>query len=102
LINRCMTKDLPTHLHAANRELRKENGQLICKYTQLPLKDVCKKYLRNRHLVKKLLAEKKQRPNKEPKRSYSSIQDGHVFERLRGKLKLEIYIDDANLAPACG
>src|SRR5699024_11110306 len=81
LITRATSKDLPTHLQPDTHELRHESWQLICKCTQLPLKQACKKYLRNRHLVKRLLQEKKQRPSREPKRSFSSIKDGEVFER---------------------
>jgi hypothetical protein len=74
-------------------------------YSYLPITQVCIKYLRESNwLVRKLFSEssKNQVAAKRHYKEYSTIFDGSFSSRLIGKLKLEIFIDDANFAPSNG
>lgn len=85
------------YIKPKDRELRNQNG--VCKYSYISPIDLCKKVLANPFLVDHLLAEAADDSIGIRKESYSSIMDGTVGIRLKGKLKLELYIDDTLLSP---
>lgn len=78
-------------------ELTNANG--TCKYSYVSPIDLCKKVLSNQFLVNHLLSEASDASIGIRKESYSSIMDGTVGYRLKGKLKLELYVDDTLLSP---
>ncbi len=77
-----------------------EESNTTVNYSYVPLRSLCLKYLSNGSVVKHLVNEQQSRLNSEPT-VYQSALDGEALSaRLKGKLKLELYLDDCNLAPA--
>jgi hypothetical protein len=76
-------------------------------YSYLPLTKVCMKYIsQSNWIVRKLFAEVESHSKRIATRThyqeYSTIFDGSFSSRLVGKLKLELFVDDANFAPSNG
>ncbi len=68
------------------------------KYSVTPLLPIITRALRNQSLVDHLLNESAQRPQQNL--SLDSSLDGLFSSRIRGKLKLEVYIDDCQYSPS--
>lgn len=62
-----------------------------CQFTYTPLVQLCEKYLKNPFLVQKILDEGNQ---------FLPNQGSSYFQRIRGKLQLELYLDEAVIAPS--
>lgn len=89
------------HIECQIREIRSPTtGDLLTKYSYLSLEALCHKYLENASIRSKLDAEK---ANKRPFTGvYADQMDGWASAQLKGALKIEISIDDAQLSPANG
>ena len=70
------------------------------KYTSVPIEALCRKVLQNEFVRNKLLEEAAQSRTRQPlDTKINSLKDTTSWPRLQGKLKLELYIDDCQLAP---
>lgn len=98
LMNSLRLNQLKTYIPATNYLLEDDQGNK-CRVSITNLKAIAEKYLRNPHLVDYLIAESKN-THLGPSSSYSSILDGSVGPRLRGKLQFEVYTDETGLAPS--
>lgn len=75
------------------------NGQQHqLKHTRILLKSLVEKALANQSIVDHLV--KEQLHPHQCGTVISSAQDGSFYERIKGKLKIELYIDDSQLAPS--
>jgi hypothetical protein len=80
------------------KKVTNEQGQSV-DVSVVSLTSLCRKYLTNISLCKRLIREK-ETSNRGQHQSleYDSILSGSSSARLRGKLKLELFIDDTNLS----
>lgn len=74
---------------------------LTVKYSYVSVKALCAKMVRNRYFVQRLLDEQKMVINPNIK-TFKSIRDGTEFVRMKGKMKLEFYSDEAQFGLANG
>lgn len=70
------------------------------KYSMINVEKLCKKYLSNKSVREKLKKEKNTKRRNDG--VYASDMDGWFSDRIRGWLKMEIFIDDAQLGPSNG
>lgn len=94
--------DLPTLIEPLMVDIVSPDEQFVCKASYLPLPKLAAKYLSNKSILKKVIAENQNQPKCGMKRSYSDMMDGTCSSRLKGRLKIEFGLDDAEIAPACG
>ena len=87
-------QQLSTYIAPELFTIQREVGNQIkrCRFTQVPLKQLCKKYLKNKHLVQQILSE--------INRPVQQHEDSCYHSRIHGKLRLEIYLDEAEIAPS--
>lgn len=81
-----------------------QNKKSVGRFAYVSLIDLCKKYLKNK-FIRELLLKEQQQKNENYVPSYekfTSILDSEQFWRLLGYLKIEIFFDDAQLAPSNG
>lgn len=78
-------------------EIADDEGN-TCKYSYLPLRELCLKYLANKSLLSNLQS---QQPTSHRPKTFSTILDSEISPRLSGKLILELYSDEVVIAPAC-
>ncbi|KAH9389939.1 hypothetical protein TYRP_007488, partial [Tyrophagus putrescentiae] len=69
------------------------------KYSMTPLKSIISRALQNQSLVNHLWRE--QHDNSGSFLSSDSFQNPLIKQRVKGKLKLEVYIDDTQYSPSC-
>lgn len=73
------------------------------RYSYVPLTPAIQKFVKeNPEVLKKLNDELKEDRSTKEKEVYSSMMDGSFADRLKGRLKLEFFLDDVELSPACG
>lgn len=72
-------------------ELESEHGS--CHYSYVSPIELCQQALNNKFLIEHLLKEKE--GPLIATETFKSIMDGSVAQRLKGKLKVEIFVDDA-------
>lgn len=76
------------------------DNNVLATYSSLDLELLCRKWLLNKSLREKLKAEKTSK--RQQTGVYTSQMDGWASDRLRGSLKIELFLDDAQLGPASG
>lgn len=96
LLTKLRLKKLPTFVPWEEFILKDDCGN-ECRVSMINLKAMCQKYLLNPHLVNHLLDEADCHLNSS---SFTSIMDSSIAARIRGKLKLEVYLDETGLAPS--
>lgn len=86
----------------APQQLEFSNNGKTMKYTYVPFKQICEKYIQNKSILQKIIFE--QNTATQQNDTFKSILDGELaIERsFRGKLKFELYFDDVELMPGNG
>lgn len=96
------SRTLKNHIEPQVVDLLDETGNVVTCYTYVPIKDICTKYLTNASLVNHLIEEgAKAKRQMSHSQTFGHFMDGSAFKarQLYGKLKLELYLDDANMSP---
>lgn len=85
------------------QQLELSNNGTTMKYTYVSFKQVCEKYIKNQHILKKIISEQSTLVN-QSNTEFKSILDGElsVERNFSGKLKFELYLDDVELMPGNG
>ena len=78
---------LKTYIKPNIHELKDVEGNVISKYSYLPLRSICEKYLKNKSILIHLHEEQQSKSKKNS--AYSSILDGEFDDRIKGKLKFD-------------
>lgn len=94
-------RQLKTYIEPQKVDLYDDEGNVVCTYTYTPIRSLCEKYLANESLVRHLVNEGHGHLRSNS-RNYGHFMDGQVYKdrRLYGNLKLEVYLDDANVSPS--
>lgn len=79
--------------------LSNSNGDKIGEIGYVPVEFLCRKYLKNVSIRAKLDQEANYVRSTE---KFSSCLDSEQFSRLKGKLKCQLFIDDAQISPTNG
>ncbi len=91
---------LSYHIEPEMIPLVNSEGTKVGSYSYVSLKKLISKYLSNQSLLQHLVNESNLSFRQLPAQ-FSSILDGDANKtRLKGKLKIEIYLDDCQLAPS--
>ncbi len=91
---------LSYHIEPEMIPLVNSEGTKVGSYSYILLKKLISKYLSNQSLLQHLVNESNLSFRQVPSQ-FSSILDGDANRtRLKGKLKIEIYLDDCQLAPS--
>lgn len=96
---------LPNYIKPEEMTLENPTTKRTCQYSYVPLKEVAKKYLQNKSILEKILSEQKditRRTKKGLKNSIKSAMDAEISHRIRGKLKMEFYVDDVETTKSNG
>lgn len=85
------------------KQLEIINDGNTLKYTYVPFRQICEKYIQSNAILSKIIAEQSTTFSRETD-LFSSISDGSVSKErcFNGKLKFEIYVDDVELTPGNG
>ena len=86
-------QQLKTYIAPKMFDIQRKIGDKMkrCRFSQISLKSLCKKYLKNKHLVRRIISEMDSEPQQH--------SDSCYYSRIHGKLKLELYLDEAEIAP---
>lgn len=85
-----------THIKPQMLKITNQTGQ-DCTFSYVSPLDLCNLLLQNQYLVSHLVEEASSVSNENT--TFSSIMDSANGARLKGKLKIEFYIDDSLLSP---
>lgn len=69
------------------------------KYSTVSIEALMRKVLANQSVVKKIIEEKAQERGQNNLK-INSLKGSEIWPRLKGRMKLELYIDEANLSPS--
>lgn len=77
------------------------DGQLYSfKYSTVSVESLMRKILKNEHVLNKVIREQNSAQQRTTHFPISTIEHCSIWPRLKGKLKMEIFIDDAQIAPS--
>lgn len=86
------------------KQLQISNNDITLKYTYVPIRIICEKYLKNNSILQKIVSEQRRNSTTHFSDQYSSLLDGSMSTArdIQGALKIELYFDDVELSPANG